>query len=186
MKTMNISGNKYAKVVDRLKEFRNDRPKAKITTSYEIIERGFVFFARLEDNGVATTGHSFGTFGKPKSLEKAETIAVGRALAFFGYFADGEISSYEEQIDFQKEDEQFNARLKNLIYNVENLLETDDLVTPEQEQAIRQLFDTENFDALHRNYLGLLEIKKEKQIETNPSAAQRNQKVLDKLNDPKA
>jgi hypothetical protein len=37
-----------------------------------------------------------------KSFEKLETIAVGRALAFAGYLADGEIASMEEMAKYEE------------------------------------------------------------------------------------
>ena len=39
--------------------------------------------------------------GNQKAVEKCETVAVGRALAFAGYLATGEIATAEEMADFE-------------------------------------------------------------------------------------
>lgn len=50
---------------------------------------------------VLASGHAIAEdLSEPKSLEKAESVAVGRALAFAGYSADASIASAEEMEDF--------------------------------------------------------------------------------------
>jgi len=52
------------------------------------------------DGKTLSTGHSLvSELNEPKSLEKAESVAVGRALAFAGYSADSAIASEEEMDD---------------------------------------------------------------------------------------
>ena len=51
-----------------------------------------------------------------KSFEKLESIAVGRALAFAGFSADGEIASFEEMEEYEKKPskiEEIKNKMKN-------------------------------------------------------------------------
>lgn len=110
VKTMKVSGGEYAKVNARMLEFRADNPRGKIDTTptYETFDgvRYIQFKASiLKDKGDDTSAESSGHArlpddNKQKTFEKCETIAVGRALAFLGYGADGEIASSEEMEEF--------------------------------------------------------------------------------------
>lgn len=98
---------KYARVADRLMEFRTANPSALIETTPTIQPDGQILFkARIlkdkanESSGEAT-GHALGENKGTKAFEKLETIAVGRALALLGYAADGEIASSEEMEEFE-------------------------------------------------------------------------------------
>ncbi len=98
----------YARVADRLQEFRTANPRALIETLPTVQADGQVLFkARIladkgESNSAEATGHALGTTGaKAKDFEKLETIAVGRALALLGYASDGEIVSSEEMEEFE-------------------------------------------------------------------------------------
>lgn len=103
-KTMNLGKGganiAYAKVPARVAEFHKDNKNGKIETSYEFKDAQLIFKATVTpDHEKPTryfTGTSFGKVTNDKSLEKLETVAVGRALAFAGYLADGEIASAEE------------------------------------------------------------------------------------------
>lgn len=103
---MELSGNEYAKVATRVKEFRADHPNGSIKTTPHFLEDGIVHFEAyiLMDKGEASsadaTGNSYGTNKNVKAFEKLETIAVGRALAMLGYAADGEIASSEEMEEY--------------------------------------------------------------------------------------
>lgn len=96
----------YAKVNDRLLEFRQDCPKGSIITSFQLVTDRIIFKAHIvKDRGDATsaeaTGHATGKDdGSEKVFEKLETIATGRALALLGYGAKGEIASSEEMEEF--------------------------------------------------------------------------------------
>ena len=94
--TMDLKGNDYAKVVERVKEFRKDNPNGLIETTPTIDGNMIVFKARVvkdkaQESSAEATGHAYGENKGAKAFEKLETIATGRALAFLGYAADGEI-----------------------------------------------------------------------------------------------
>lgn len=96
----------YAKVNDRLLEFRTDCPRGSIVTSFQLVTDRIIFKSHIvKDRGDTTsaeaTGHATGKDdGTEKVFEKLETIATGRALALLGYGAKGEIASSEEMEAF--------------------------------------------------------------------------------------
>lgn len=105
----------YAKVNDRLLEFRQDCPKGSIVTSFQmvpftevdgkvitrIIFKSHIVKDRGDSTSAEATGHATGKDdGTEKVFEKLETIATGRALALLGYGAKGEIASSEEMEEF--------------------------------------------------------------------------------------
>lgn len=96
----------YAKVNDRLLEFREECPKGSIVTSFQLVTDRIIFKSHIvKDRGDVTsaeaTGHATGKDdGSEKVFEKLETIATGRALALLGYGAKGEIASSEEMEEF--------------------------------------------------------------------------------------
>ncbi len=102
VKTMKLQGKDYAKVADRVLEFRKDCPKGVVETSFTQLEDGqMVLKATItKEEGVYATGQSMGKVSGTKGFEKLESIAVGRALAFLGYAASGEIASSEEMQEF--------------------------------------------------------------------------------------
>lgn len=114
MKTINLKGKEYAPVSARVEQFHKDHPQGCIETRYEFNE-GYVIFLAIIKFDQATdrafTGHAFGKVGQEKAFEKIETTAVGRALAFAGYLAGGEIASYDEIEKFatQEDDLDFNV-----------------------------------------------------------------------------
>jgi len=122
-KTMQLSGNEYAKVAERLRLFRNDFPHSKTESAYEFEPDKSVVFTvwvwkeksdyvdvlkEVKDAVIArgsadANGTARGEIGaKQKDFEKLETIALGRALAMLGYLASGEIASFEEQKEFEE------------------------------------------------------------------------------------
>jgi hypothetical protein len=96
----------YAKVNDRLLEFREDNPRGSIVTSFQLVTDRIIFKAHIvkdrgNDTSAEATGHATGKDdGTEKVFEKLETIATGRALALLGYGAKGEIASSEEMEAF--------------------------------------------------------------------------------------
>ena len=116
-KTISLQGKDYAQVHDRIKEFRTDCPNGSIETKPEMLDDGQMFFQATvikdlsDESSARATGSSYGKSTGTKSFEKNETIAVGRALAFLGYGADGAIASSEEMEDFfaYKEEQKMEA-----------------------------------------------------------------------------
>lgn len=119
--TMDLKGNAYAKVAERLKVFREDCPNGLIETKPIIQEDGQILFTarilkdKANQNSAEGTGHSLGKNTGAKAFEKLETIAVGRALAMLGYMASGEIASNEEMEEFYAyREEKVEEALKNI------------------------------------------------------------------------
>ena len=126
VKTVHLKGNtEYAKVADRLNEFRAANPRSKVSvkhsyddegnlTSRAYIWKDKVDFYELLKNGVKASdalesadseGTSFmkaNRLAQDKGFEKNETIAVGRALALLGYATNGEVASSEEMEEFEQ------------------------------------------------------------------------------------
>ena len=104
VKTMDLAGKEYAKVAERLKAFREENPKGKVETDFSQLPDGkMVLKATVtKEDGTIATGQSFGELKQQKAFEKLESIAVGRALAFLGYLASGEIASSDEMEEFME------------------------------------------------------------------------------------
>jgi len=93
-------GVQYAKVAARSAAFHEDNDQCQIETSCEFKEGHVIFSARVTTKKGTFTGHSMDKVsGRQKQFEKQETIAVGRALAFAGYLASGDIACAEEMDD---------------------------------------------------------------------------------------
>lgn len=138
VKTGKIAGNvDYAKVADRLKQFREDNPRSKVETTYTRNEDGSVDFRAyiLRDkadefsaDATGTATYSSDDMKKIKAFEKLETIAVGRALSLLGYLNNGEVASTEEMEEFNQYKE---ARLaedrQNAIDNMQSANDVNEL-----------------------------------------------------------
>lgn len=100
--TMSLQGKDYAKVADRMRLFREDNAKATVETSFQQLQDGQMVLRAIitKDDGASSTGQAMGKLSGAKAFEKLESIAVGRALAFLGYMASGEIASSEEMEEF--------------------------------------------------------------------------------------
>lgn len=133
VKTLEIS---YAKVADRLNEFRSVNPRSKISVKFSYNEKGdlthhaYIWkdktdFYDLLKSGVNAKdalesadaeGSSLMYADKvkqEKGFEKNETIAIGRALAILGYAGSGEIASSEEMEEFENFKKQRDEALKD-------------------------------------------------------------------------
>jgi len=99
--TIKIGGGvDYAKVAARSAEFHRDNDKCSVETSCQFKENYVLFSAKVTTKKGSFTGHSMAKIGsQQKQFEKQETIAVGRALAFAGYLASGDIACAEEMSD---------------------------------------------------------------------------------------
>lgn len=105
MKTINLKGKQYAPVSARVEQLHKDHSNCSIITDTTFSEGHVIVKAmvQLDGDSVRTfTGHAYGKVGAEKAFEKLETTAVGRALAFAGYLAGGEIASYDEMREFTK------------------------------------------------------------------------------------
>lgn len=104
MKLINLKGNDYAPVDERLRAFHKQYPNSSIQTKIEFKDKFVVAYATVtpdvEKPNRIFNGSSFGMIDKEKAFEKLETVAVGRALAFAGFLADGKIASFEEMEKF--------------------------------------------------------------------------------------
>ena len=106
MKTIKLQGKEYAPVVERLKHFRETHKDGKIKTSVIIDNSRALFTAEVFIGGkLVATGHAMKNITQEFMLEKAETRAIGRALAIAGIGLDAGISSFEEAADYFKSEE---------------------------------------------------------------------------------
>lgn len=149
------TGVDYAKVPDRLKQFREENPRASIETKPTFNEDGSVFFSakivsdKTDAGSPEATGTAFynkAELNKVKSFEKLETISVGRALALLGYLNNGEVATTEEMDEFNtyKEQKLETAReeiivqindckdleeLKKLFFSLDTMMSDEKIVT---------------------------------------------------------
>jgi len=128
MKTINIQGRPYVMVVERLKEFRENKDYEgwSIETDIHHVAKEWVLLraiirdteGRIRATGTAQEEAGKGTVNKTSHVENCETSAWGRALACLGIGLDAEgIASAEEMALARDADlEQVN--------NIEDLLRT--------------------------------------------------------------
>ena len=149
VKTTKIKGNvDYAKVADRLLEFRSQNPRSKIsikylydeagnlthtariwkdkTECYELLKAGVNAEAIAESADAEASAFMFAEqLKKEKGFEKNESIAVGRALAILGYAVSGEIASSEEMEEFEdwknQQAEESRAKVLGSITNAKSI-----------------------------------------------------------------
>lgn len=105
--TINLKGNEYATVPQRLLEFRSSHPRASVETKPEFQGDMVVFTATIikdksDPSSASATGHSYGKLTGDKAFEKLETVATGRALALLGYLNNGQIATSEEMQEFEE------------------------------------------------------------------------------------
>ena len=129
-KTTTIGGGaEYARVPERIKMFREACPNGSIETKPTILEDGSYMFSctvvkDLKDEfSPRATGNALGNKKGIKDFEKLETVAVGRALAFLGYLASGDIASSEEMEEFQEFQEEQKEKIVILLQETSDLAE---------------------------------------------------------------
>lgn len=110
IKTTPIGKKDYAEVNQRIKAFRQCYPDGAITTEILSIANGIVMMKATVADGdgkVIATGLAYekenSTFiNKTSYIENCETSAVGRALGMCGFGIDGSVSSVEEVLNAQE------------------------------------------------------------------------------------
>ena len=104
IKTVNIKGNEYAEVSQRIKAFRMCYPNGSITTEILSLDGGIVTIKATVCNeegavlgtGIAQEKESASFINKTSYIENCETSAVGRALGMCGFGIDTSIASADE------------------------------------------------------------------------------------------
>lgn len=135
LNTIKVSGGgEYAKVAERLKEFHKTYKNGKIETSYNLTEAMICFKTIITPDVERPerffTGHSLGKIAGVKAFEKLETISAGRALAFLGLLADGEIASADEMEEYIEET---NSKEADRLETIEELKKVADKITSVEE-----------------------------------------------------
>ena len=130
VQTMDLKGNEYAKVPERIKLFRSECPNGLIETTPTFHDEGGIMFtARIvkdksRPESAEASGHALGNIKDPKAFEKLETVAVGRALAMLGYLASGEVASDEEMQEFY---DYRNVKINEVVGYIKNMESLDEL-----------------------------------------------------------
>lgn len=108
LESIDLKGNPYVKVITRLQYFRETYPAGRIKTEVTLLEASAVIvraqiWATKESD--PWMGHSYTQLGQPKALEKAESIAIGRAFAIGGIGIVGadDIASADEMTEYDRE-----------------------------------------------------------------------------------
>ena len=118
---LKFGDKEYALVPDRLKQFREENPRASIETEHSFLpDESIVFKATIvkdlsDPNSARATGtarYSKNELAKTKAFEKLETISCGRALANLGYLNDGRVATTEEMEEY--EPQQFGQDIEDL------------------------------------------------------------------------
>ena len=113
MKKINIKGQDYVPVHERLTEFWKTHPSWSIRTKILLSQDGLVRFRACiydENNKLRAMGHAeekenSSLVNKTSHLENCETSAIGRALGILGIGIDTSLASFEEVAGaMQKED----------------------------------------------------------------------------------
>ena len=168
VKTTKIKGNvDYAKVADRLLEFRSQNPRSKIsikysydeagnlthtariwkdkTECYELLKAGVNAEAIAESADAEASAFMFvEQLKKEKGFEKNESIAVGRALAILGYAVSGEIASSEEMEEFEDwKNQQAEESRAKVLESITNAKSIDELLAIWKSLTKEQQLDKE-------------------------------------------
>ena len=168
VKTTKIKGNvDYAKVADRLLEFRSQNPRSKIsikysydeagnlthtariwkdkTECYELLKAGVNAEAIAESADAEASAFMFAEqLKKEKGFEKNESIAVGRALAILGYAVSGEIASSEEMEEFEDwKNQQAEESRAKVLESISNAKSIDELLAIWKSLTKEQQLDKE-------------------------------------------
>lgn len=104
LKTISLKGKQYIQVNERVSYFNEIFPQGMITAEPTFKDETVYFKATIfpdsKNKDRFFVGHSFGSLKGEKALEKLETVAVGRALAFMGIGIVDGIASADEMANF--------------------------------------------------------------------------------------
>lgn len=112
----------YVMVHDRILFFRENYPDYTMDTEITYNNGSYVIikaYIKDKDSIICFTGMGCGNIEDEKSIEKAETVAVGRALAFAGIGIDDSIASADEIVSYNQNSGE-NKSDKNNTYNSNN------------------------------------------------------------------
>lgn len=141
------------KGVDKLiEEFRKDNPKGKIETAPVLLGDGYVIITAkvIKDDGAVGSGMADADVQDDKSVEKAESGAIRRALLTLGYKsveadeADDEKEEKEERREEKSEKRSFRRDDKKEDRD-------DDKDEEEKEEKPRSRFGNKNSDRSERS-----------------------------------
>jgi hypothetical protein len=106
--TVNLKGKTYTNVSARVEVFRKHLGlEYGLDTEVLFPQKGVMMIAKIRDKGgfVVGSGHAYASdLAKDKSLEKLESVSVGRAMASIGlsggeYASDSEIESWPDRYE---------------------------------------------------------------------------------------
>lgn len=166
--TMKLQGGvEYAKVATRLVEFHEDNAGCSIETDIQFQAGGENTWIIVTATVVCPRGrfvaHSMDAFkGKQKFLEKLETVAVGRALAYAGYMASGEIASFEELDNYEA------SRLRN---------ESNDVLRSQLIAELKQVNDQLHIESLFRRIERMTTVDEDLKAELTELVTQRKREL---------
>lgn len=129
MKTINLQGKQYAPVSARVEQLHKDKDDCSITTDTTFSDGYVIIKATVSFGNRIFTGQSYGQTKGQKAFEKLETTAVGRALAFAGYLAGGEIASYDEMEDYVKTTQNASQSLTDALEKLSTATTLEELKT---------------------------------------------------------
>lgn len=105
--TIDLQGKKYVQVKDRVIAFNEAYENGSIQTQVKPQSEGWtvkaIIYPDVENETRFFTGRSYGFLKEKKALEKLETVAVGRALAFMGIGIVESVASADEMKEFLNE-----------------------------------------------------------------------------------
>lgn len=123
----------YVQVHERVTKFRADHPKGRILTTIldgeSLTVRAEIYFEGNESTIPNATAHASEDGGmagrKSSAVEKTETAAVGRALAFCGYEIKQGIASREEMQRAQRQPTGQTSNVTTMPARADDKLPTD-------------------------------------------------------------
>jgi hypothetical protein len=161
IKTIELKGNQYAMVSQRVKAFRQLFPEGEISTELLSNENGMcIFKARIlvrdaqGEYKQLATGHAYekeaeGFINKTSYIENCETSAIGRALAMCGIGIDTDIASAEEVADAIKKHDDSKQALAGAVLRTELLKKINECENPqEMEKKVCTAYKVEKLSEL--------------------------------------